>query len=397
MIKCKNNCTSCKYIKRCGGCSLCEVLLCNNNCNSCGTVCFNKNNITGYLDIFKDFKISIDKNTYKQLPMHIPIIPEKIKDYERDLELDFVAINAGSIFSSNGEKTKKNIIKNGIYTSLNINKNSKLILEFYIKDRYLEGFWDNRFSIYKDLKDLNFDYVIAPNFSVYSDLPRIDHIYNIKRTSIVYKELLDHGINSIPDISWFNINDLDEWIREINRNDIKLISFSFQNVGVGLKPSNSWKQNLLGLNYLCSNIKNSVDIVTVGVVSPFRIAEIYNSINKSNKLVILNQSAFIQSRKGMLSEFRKQVPYIPFDKLFSKNLEYYNNIYKEIYKSDDIYSLSHLSKNDLIKYYKKQLDSKNFTNSDYTNNFLLRCLKNKKVKEVGSFQNQEEIHWQHKV
>ena len=83
--------------------------------------------------------------------------------------------------------------------------------------------------------------VIAPNFSVYEDTPRVEHLYNIRRSIIIYNELIDYGINAIPDISWYNINDLDFWIEKLNNSECSIIAFSFQVVDVRLKASNYGK------------------------------------------------------------------------------------------------------------------------------------------------------------
>ncbi|MEN8907177.1 MAG: DUF4417 domain-containing protein [Clostridiales bacterium] len=393
MRNCRDICKSCEYKIRCGGCSVCEVLLCKSNCNFCSVICFKKTGISEYIDSFGGLNIKINKNNfiYEKLPTNIPVIQERIGSLIKEKDLDYVVVNAGNILSTNGESVRKKYKDIDIVKSMNLKNGTKTILEFYIKDRFLEGFWDQRFDHYKNLKKLKFNYIITPNFSVYDDLPRIDHLYNIKRSSIIYNELIDNNINAIPDIGWFNARDLEIWIEEINRNDIKLISFSFQNVGVALKPSNIWKQNLLGLRYLCSNIKTDVDILIVGVASPFRILEIYKSIEKSNRLIILNQTAFIHSRKGMLSEYREVNSSMTFDEIFSKNISYYNNIYDNAYDSEDILNISRLSKKDLINFHKKYSEKSDSKESDYIYRFLRRCLKKKHVKEESLSQNQEEV------
>ena len=269
---------------------------------------------------------------------------------------------------------------------MNISSNTKKCLEFYVKDTTLEGFWDKRHELYKQLKEFDFKFIIAPNFSIYTDAPRIDHLYNIKRSSIVYNELLESGINAVPDISYFNLADLNQWVNQINKNNIKLIAFSFQNVGVGLKPSNIWKQNLTGLRYLCENINSDVEIILAGVVSPFRIASIYDSINRSHKLHILNQSAFVQSCKGILSETRESKAKYSISKLFKENLEYFNMIYTELYYSDSVNKLMQLPKDELIELYNKHESSKEEPKQQLTYKIIKRLIKKKHIK-AGELKN----------
>ena len=78
------------------------------------------------------------------------------------------------------------------------------------------------------LKEMGFAAVIAPNYSVYEDASRVDHMYNIKRSMIVYNELVENGIPAVPDVSWYNKSDIDRWCKEINRRNIKVVAFSFQ-------------------------------------------------------------------------------------------------------------------------------------------------------------------------
>jgi hypothetical protein len=240
---CKNKC---KYFNECGGCSLCEASLCGKNCTSCFAMCFQRKGIDALL---KDLDDNIKANTAIDLPYHIPILPDPLKVVPDELT-ETVAVHAGNMFSRKGEHIFKKYLEKGYQGALNIPTNTKAVLEFYVRDKTLEGFWDKRRYIYPELRKMGFKAVIAPNFSVYEDAPRIDHLYSMKRSKTVYNELLDAGINSIPDVSWYSRQDLDSWAEEITVKNIKLIAFSFQVVDVKLKTANIWRCNLLGFRYL---------------------------------------------------------------------------------------------------------------------------------------------------
>ncbi|WP_283696174.1 DUF4417 domain-containing protein [Clostridium perfringens] len=173
-----------------------------------------------------------------------------------------------------------------------------------MKDRTLEGFWDNRKSIYKELKHQDFLGIIAPNFSVYEDAPCLEHIYNIQRSKTVYNEMISEDLPAIPDISWYSKEDLNFWIREINANNIKTISFSFMNVDTKLKASNSWKHYLLGFKILNFKIPLDVEILVAGISSVQRIEEILK-ISKSRKIYFMHQAAWVNSRNGVSVPRRK--------------------------------------------------------------------------------------------
>lgn len=335
---CDMDCSLCDLKGKCGGCSLCEASLCSNNCSMCFSICPKRTGAFEYLKNIGGADLELMSNEHLKglnLPIHIPILPDRLKD-----KLDFklvpvVGIHGGSMFSSNGEGIRKSYLKRGYRKALNLDKNIKGILEFYIKDRTLEGFWDKRHEIYPDIRDMDFSAVIAPNFSVYDDSSRMNHISNIKRSSIVYNEMIQEGINAVPDISWYNAKDLKRWVLAINKYNIKLISFSFQVVGISLKASTLWKQYLPGFRYLCKNIPEDVGIIIAGIVSKKRIKEVINALD-GQKIYVLNQSSYIQSRRGTVSETREQNGSIPLNKLLINNIKYFNNVYEKFTRGDKI-------------------------------------------------------------
>jgi hypothetical protein len=318
-------------------------------------------------------ELSLKKNYYSKLPFNVPVIPAKT---DKSIKFKVVSVHGSKILTSNGEKLVNSYSNYGFKDVLNLISSTKGILEFYIKDKQLEGFWSKRKDLYKDIKKLGFEYVITPNFSLYSDSTRIEHLYNIKRNEIVYNEFLDNGINSIPDLSWFNKKDLERRVKEINKNKIKIIAYSFQNVGVKLKSSTDWKYNLIGLKFLCENIKHKIDIVISGIASPYRIIDIYKVIGKKNRLIILNQTAFIQSRKAILSESQDKNYDLSFDEIFSRNIDYYNKIYKEIYESNRLSDIYYSKRSKLLNVYE---DIKN-SDDKILINFTKRFLKRRRIK-----------------
>lgn len=325
---CGNSCNTCILESICGGCSLCEASICNENCNKCAATCFKRDPFHTKLYITSlGPEMSLKKNKVIDLPVHIPILPDKlhtIPDYDI---MPLVAVHGEKLLSNNGEKVNHRYLDKGYTGALNLHPETKAIVEFYIKDRTLEGFWDNRKNIYKDIKQLNFSSVISLNFSVFEDAPRVDHISNIKRSSIVYNELLDSGINAIPDIAWYNVTDLNRWISVINNSKLKMIAFSFQTVDVGLKTSNDWKHSLLGFRYLCQNISSDIKILVAGVVSPFKFFEL-QKVSNGQSIHILNNSAYIQARRGMRSETRLPDG-LHFEELFQENVKYFNSAYSD--------------------------------------------------------------------
>lgn len=386
---CGKDCYRCVLFESCRGCSLCEASICSRNCRSCFALCLNRPQAAAYLNTLGGPQINLQGNKDINLPIHIPVLPDRMKYKPRYELLPVIAVHAGNAFSRNGEKINKSYTSRGIPGALNIDERTSSVLEFYVKDRTLEGFWDKRKEIYPVLRDLQFIAVIAPNFSVYEDAPRVDHICNIKRSTIVYNEMLDAGIYAIPDVSWFNKSDLDRWCNEINKSNIKVVSFSFQVVDVGLKTTNIWKSCLMGFRYFCQNISSSVKIIIAGLVSPYRVIEIMKAAN-GNSIHVLNQSAYVQSRRGMLSETREQNPEMSFDQLFERNIEYFNKVYGEMSQSIHNNTFAQIigwDNDKLIEFYKdyssaaQELDKKygiEHTKLDLAFSIVSRQLKKKK-------------------
>ena len=173
--------------------------------------------------------------------------------------------------------------------------------------------------------------MIAPNFSLYEDAPRIEHLYNIKRSLIIYNKLVEHGIKAIPDIAWYNRNDIDFWIDQINKSKCSIIAYSFQVVDVRLKASNLWKNYLAALRYMAAKVKENVKcILVIGVNSETRMQEIRKAVPPNIQISVLNQSAYTQSQRGMYSKNRISDKKTDKSDLFEKNIQYFNEIYKKL-------------------------------------------------------------------
>lgn len=300
---------------------------CKEDCHQCFSLCPKRGCSFAYIKkLGTDTKLL--SNERYELPDHVAILPDRLTEALTVNEV--IGIHAGNMFSSNGENITNGYLSRGLMGAINTKNEIQGVLEFYVKDRTLEGFWDNRKAIYEQLKVFQWRAVIAPNFSVYEDAPRVDHIYNIRRSRIVYNELRQHDLPAVPDISWYNQIDLDNWIRDINTNDLKTISFSFQVVDVRLKASNLWKHYLMGFKYLCQRLNEDIQIIVTGIVSPVRLQAVKRAAGK-RKLIVLNQTAYVQSRRGMLSELGQEAPKeMTKNEILLQNIKYFDAEYMKM-------------------------------------------------------------------
>ena len=178
------------------------------------------------------------------------------------------------------------------------------------------------------MKEQNLRAIITPNFSLYEDAPRSEHLYNIQRVKRVYNEMIQEGLPVILDVVWATNEDLEFWINEINKSNIKTIAFSFMNVDTRLKASNAWRHYLLRYKILISRIPSDVEIIVAGISSIERAAEI-RRISENRKISIMHQAAWVNSRKGFSIKYKNQLDRsISKDEIFQMNLDFYNESYK---------------------------------------------------------------------
>lgn len=320
----------------CRGCSLCDVALCKcgqEKIKRCLVRCPKKLGTFRGIKELESNDILLENSDYK-LPGYIPIMPDKIRSQFNFSKVNnTVGIHGEFLLSASGEKVSPIYEMRGFKRTLNLPGEINGILEFYIKDRALEGFWYNRKEVYEQLKKQNFKAIITPNFSLYEDAPRSEHLYNIQRVKKVYNEMIKAGLPAILDVIWATNEDLEFWINEINKSNIKTIAFSFMNVDTRLKASNAWRHYLLGYKILVSRINPNIEIIIAGISSIQRFVEI-KKISKNRTISILHQAAWVNSRKGFSSKEKKQLDRsITKDEIFQMNLDYYSDEYnKEIYE-----------------------------------------------------------------
>ena len=327
MSLCGRDCNSCTMQLHCQGCSLCEYLFCDKECHRCFSLCPNRAASYPYLMNIGGGKVELKPNKINVLPAFIPVLPDRFPVRTKTQEI--IGIHGGNLLSSNGERVAKVYRNKGLQEALNLDNPVKGVLQFYVKDRTIEGFWDKRKELYKQLKEFPWEAIISPNFSVYEDAPRIDHLYNIKRSNVIYNELLEEGFPTVPDISWYNRIDLDQWIREINDSNINTISYSFQTVSTTTKAANIWRHYLMGYEYLMKNVPSDVNVIIAGISSPERLRYVRMAGKQENRISILNQTAYIKSRRGELAEKEGKDMQGDLNKeqIFARNIEFYKNEY----------------------------------------------------------------------
>lgn len=328
------DCNKCnkKLDGSCAGCSLCDVAFCKcgkETLNRCLVRCPKK---LGTFNSIKNIKVThiLSENDSYDLPTYIPIMPDRVRSEFHFSKVGYIVGIHGEFLLSADVNNISPVYKNkGYKGALNLPDNVEGVLEVYIKDRALEGFWEKRKFLYKQLKKQNFKAIITPNFSLYEDAPRSEHLYNIQRAKKIYNEMREAELPAVLDIIWATNEDLEFWINEINKSKIKTIAFSFMNVYTRLKASNVWRHYLLGYKILISRISLDIEIIIAGISSIQRVVEI-KKISGDRKISIIHQAAWVNSRKGFSVKDKKQLDRsVTKDEIFQMNLEYYSDEYNK--------------------------------------------------------------------
>lgn len=320
---CGRVCTSCHFYFRglCYGCNNgCSAPnICRNNCNKCGYICRKRSGAQIFLNSLGGPEFPNLTNQPVSWPGEVPVLLPAIAARFASISapdiLPWVAINAARMVISRNYESGGLRRKNGNFRDFaRVHLDTQIVLHMYIPDPPLEAFWRTRRKIYPSLRE--FDLVIAPNFSVYEDSPRFEHLINMKRSALVYMEMLQQGIRAVPDISWATYEDLDRWIEYINRYSIPVISTSIQTVHQN--AGNYWREYLKGLQYLAGKLNRGTVIILVGAGSLKKMRAIREKI--LHKVVFLTTQPFLLARKGRTINRKLEAEFKDYDKLFFKNI-----------------------------------------------------------------------------
>lgn len=344
MSACGLDCKGCdEYGKRCEGCPGCGVVLKKScDCGTCIYICPRRPGAKAFMKLglgnieHPSIKGRFAPAFIGDVPIHLPAVADPFKKTPGAGSLPWVLINGARFFSSTGSGVRPSVsaVAGSVRQWLNVEQGSKIGIHFYVRDKFLEGFWKHRISLYPYLRQ--FDLVFGTNFSVYEDSPRYEHLINIRRSKIVYEEMLQEGIKVIPDIAWYQKVDLDLWTEYILTKSIKLVAVSTQTVGTGLHTLGSWKGYLAGIRYLAERLPET-GIIIVGVSSAKKVTVALREVGyyRGAPVSFMSTQAFMLARKGRVFNQsdninQEQIKRMDFDSLFLLNVADMEKSYMDI-------------------------------------------------------------------
>lgn len=292
---CKRNCPA--YGIECGGCPGCDRLLIEcwrerGACRKCNLFCPDRPGAWRYVseEIGGSFSLHSERPVVLpevEVPLYMPLVTAPLQEKCPENGFEWFAVHGGKVRREvwSGEMS--------IYEQFRLPLDKKLVLYWFVKDRYLEKFWANRLAYIPVLKKL--DAVFAPNFSVYENSPRIEHLINMKRAAIAIQEMAEAGVRVIPDVTWYRREDIDRWLEFLEAVGATVAAFSMQVVG-HQKGCRAWLSYLAGLRYFARRFAGR--IILIGTNSREKIAEAFRAAGRP--LFIVDTKSFVTARRGGL-------------------------------------------------------------------------------------------------
>ncbi|OPY61138.1 MAG: hypothetical protein A4E56_02245 [Pelotomaculum sp. PtaU1.Bin065] len=320
---CGRDCDTCRFLMDfCPGCSEdCGASACKDRqCMRCDYLCPGRPGAIAFLNSLGGPEFPTLKGQKVkwpgQVPQLLPAVATRFTEMPAPGQLPWVAMNAARMVISRAyEAGGLRRDKGNMRGFARVHKDTKIVLHMYIPDPPLEAFWRTREKFYPALRE--FDLVIAPNFSVYTDSPMLEHLINMKRSILVYSEMLAAGVKAILDVSWGAYTDLDRWSNFIQENNIPVVSTSIQTVGQN--AGNSWREYLKGVCYLCRQISEKTIIILCGAGTAEKMWQIKSELKQ--QVVFLTTQPFLLARKGRMIDRRLAPGARDYDRLFLENTQ----------------------------------------------------------------------------
>ncbi len=194
------------------------------------------------------------------------------------------------------------------------------VLVGYGFDPLVESFWSRRHTLALEVAGHDWDLVLTPNFSAYGNFPRAEQLLNFRRNLLLAETLLDAGVNAVPTIYSFRLEDLvryETWLGEVRP---AAVAVNLQTI----RQDGDWEQLLLpGLTYLgMVTGELGIRVVVTGSSRPQRIAVLTELFG--DRFTLVSQNAISYARRGavMTAEGRNDVHAHVAD-AFAANVAFY--------------------------------------------------------------------------
>ena len=298
-------------------------------CGQCSVRCGSRVDIHDWMaDIggtvsFDD--IDLDANT---LPDHLPrFVPQvdtkELAELDRGLNWPAYAVGLRRVMSpTTGDLLPGYAKAASARAALGIDDTQLSVLVGYGTDPHVEMFWTRRHDLIPKLARLDFDVVLCPNYSIYGNYPRAEMLINMRRNLLIAAQMRDHGINAVPNLYWFRLEDLTRYIDWAIDTEPETVSINLQT----FRTDPDWNGYALpGLTYLAQQLPATTKVICTGASRADRIGELLELFG--NRLQLIGQNALAYARRGaVITETgRHDVKSHTVD-AFASNVRFYNSL-----------------------------------------------------------------------
>ena len=301
---CGLECNQCPAKSRCGGKSNFCLL---GRCSGCSESPLMRMDVRravvdhlGGLDLV--WPRPVPHHAVSDLPHHLPVL---VQAYADPVDLPWIALHAGRVFGLGGAAvTPKH--RRPLRDVYRLAPETRLVLQFYVEDRVLEGVWAHRKHLIPQLREMGFDLILSPNFSVWRDHSRFEQLVQQRRSFAFYHELQEAGLPAIPDVGWsFFEPDGRLWAEWINsQSGLAAISIFCGGRKIHAERR-AFRETVEDLALFHRAVRPDVAFVLGGIHAPERLRAL-RQVMPGRRLSICNGMAYAlaQRRKLLVPGFR---------------------------------------------------------------------------------------------
>lgn len=182
--------------------------------------------------------IAADAVPLPRLPLYLPQVRNR-RSFRGILGERTYAVRARDVV-----KKDRVIPASELRDHLGLRPSQQLILLLFDADTILESMWERGGLLVWQLKEAEYDLVIAPSFSIWSPRPRTEFMINMRRSILYYRALLDTGIAAIPRLGWQVAADARRWAAWVSANPVvNVVALDWSTY----RTAADWNQQLEGL------------------------------------------------------------------------------------------------------------------------------------------------------
>lgn len=269
------------------------------NCGECSIRCGSRVDIAGWMtDIggtvaFDDIALA-GQWWPATMPRFVPQLDTaNVAELDRGLNWPAYAIGLRRVFSPRTGRLLPTFAGRDAHDALGLTAGQLAVLVGYGEDPLVEAFWPGRHQLYRGLAEQSWDLVLAPNYSMYGNQPRTEHLINFRRNLLVAEELLASGVNAVPNLYWFRLEDLERYGRWLADVEPPAVAINLQT----FRTDTDWATMARpGLTWLAAALPAATRLVVVGTSRSTRLAELAELFGA--RLVVISQNPVQYARHG---------------------------------------------------------------------------------------------------